>query len=92
LRQGFGPFPGINGSVLSRQTEVRVMVLKAGAGRSIDNERAWLSTLILAMEDASRWECRAVPCSPATLAGLRAQLALPASFHPPGATAFSRCN
>jgi hypothetical protein len=49
---------------------------KAGNG-----ERLWLSMLIDTMEQASRPELRAKPCDGVTLAGLRAQLALPASLH-----------
>ena len=51
------------------------------------NERLWLSMLIDAMEQVSRPELRAKPCDGAVLAGLRAQLALPASIrsHPPSA-------
>ncbi len=63
-----------------------------GAGRSTDDGQLWLSMLVGAMEDASRPERRALPCARSTLAALRAQLAYPATFHPPGATAFSRCN
>jgi hypothetical protein len=48
--------------------------------------------LVAAMEDAVRPERRAQPCDRATLAGLRAQLARPAPFHPQGVTAFSRRN
>jgi hypothetical protein len=48
--------------------------------------------LVAAMEEASSPECRALPCGRVTLAELRAQLALPASFYPQGAAAFSRCN
>jgi hypothetical protein len=47
---------------------------KAGNG-----ERLWLSMLIDAMEQASRPELRAKPCDERALAGLRVQLALPAS-------------
>lgn len=42
--------------------------------------RLWLSGLIAAMEHASQPEQRRLPIAPETLAGLRAQLALPASF------------
>jgi hypothetical protein len=62
------------------------------SGRSADNGRSWLSMLVDAMEDAVRPERRAQPCDRATLAGLRAQLARPAPFHPQGVTAFSRRN
>jgi hypothetical protein len=47
--------------------------------RAGNGERLWLSMLIDTMEQASRPELRAKPCDGATLAGLRAQLALPAS-------------
>jgi hypothetical protein len=47
--------------------------------RAENGERLWLSMLIDTMEQASRPELRAIPCDGATLAGLRAQLALPAS-------------
>jgi hypothetical protein len=63
-----------------------------GAGRSTDDGQLWLSMLVGAMEDASRPERRALPCARSALAALHAQLAYPAAFHPPGATAFSRCN
>jgi hypothetical protein len=63
-----------------------------GAGRSTDDGQLWLSMLVGAMEDASRPERRALPCAPSTLLALHAQLACPVSFHPPGATAFSRRN
>jgi hypothetical protein len=47
--------------------------------RTGDGERLWLSILIDTMEQVSRPELRAKPCDGAALAGLRAQLALPAS-------------
>jgi hypothetical protein len=47
--------------------------------RSADGERLWLSMLIDTMEEVSRPELRRVPCDPAILIALRAQLARPAS-------------
>jgi hypothetical protein len=44
------------------------------------DDRLWLSMLVDAMEQASRPELRAKPCNGPALAGLRAQLALPAPF------------
>ena len=44
------------------------------------DQRLWLSMLVDAMEQVSRPELRAKPCEEPTLAGLRAQLALPASI------------
>jgi hypothetical protein len=60
----------------------------------------WLAMLVRAMQDASRPECRALPCARSTLAQLRAQLARPAQRYPVvdplgdplGTAAFSRCN
>jgi hypothetical protein len=42
-------------------------------------ERLWLSALVEAMEKASLPSRRSEPCDRATLAALRAQLALPAA-------------
>jgi hypothetical protein len=47
--------------------------------RSENGESRWLSMLIDAMEDVSRPHVRSVPCDPAILIALRAQLARPAS-------------
>jgi hypothetical protein len=47
--------------------------------RSGNDSRVWLSMLVRAMEQASRPEVRSLPCDPAILAGLYAQLSLPAS-------------
>jgi len=52
----------------------------AKAWKSGNGERLWLSMLVDAMEQVSRPELRAKPCDEPTLAGLRAQLALPASI------------
>jgi hypothetical protein len=48
--------------------------------RSEAGSRLWLSGLIAAMEHAAQPEQRRQPVAPETLAELRAQLALPASF------------
>ncbi|MCS3930656.1 MULTISPECIES: hypothetical protein [Bradyrhizobium] len=48
--------------------------------RSEAASRLWLSGLIAAMQHAERPEVRREPVSPETLADLRAQLALTASF------------
>jgi len=48
--------------------------------RSEAGSRLWLSGLIAAMEHAALPEQRRLPVAPETLAELRAQLALPASF------------
>lgn len=54
---------------------------KAGGSRGAGNDdRLWLSMLIDTMEQVSRPELCAKPCDGAALAGLRAQLALPASI------------
>ena len=54
---------------------------KAGRPRGTGSgEQLWLSMLIDAMEQVSRPELCAKPCDGAVLAGLRAQLALPASI------------
>jgi len=47
--------------------------------RSGSDGNMWLSMLVHAMEEASRPELRALSCDEGTLAGLRAQLACPAS-------------
>jgi hypothetical protein len=47
--------------------------------RSCNGERLWLSMLVDTMEEASRPEVRMLRCDAFALAGLRAQLALPAS-------------
>jgi hypothetical protein len=44
-----------------------------------NDEQVWLSILIDTMEQVSRPELRVRPCDGSVLAGLRAQLALPAS-------------
>jgi len=44
-----------------------------------NGQQRWLSMLIDTMEQVSRPELRAKPCDGVTLAGLRAQLSLPAS-------------
>ena len=49
------------------------------AWKTGDDERLWLSMLIDTMEQVSRPELRAKPLTARVLAGLRAQLALPAS-------------
>lgn len=51
-----------------------IQVWKAAGG-----ERAWLSSLIDAMERTSRPELRSKPCDAPVLARFRAQLALPAA-------------
>ena len=48
--------------------------------RSEAGSRAWLSGLIAAMAHAERPEVRRQPVAPEILAGLRAQLALPAVY------------
>ena len=60
------------------------------AWKTGDDERLWLSTLIDTMEQVARPELRAKPVDDAVLAGLRAQLALPAS--PRFSSAFSLRN
>ncbi|WP_084788597.1 transcriptional regulator [Bradyrhizobium sp. Cp5.3] len=50
--------------------------------RSEAGSRRWLSALIAAMEDAARPELRREPVPAESIAGLRAQLALPASPRP----------
>jgi hypothetical protein len=50
------------------------------AWKTGDDQRLWLSMLIDTMEQVARPELRAKPCDDAVLAGLRAQLALPASI------------
>jgi hypothetical protein len=60
--------------------------------RDGDDRQLWLSMLIDAMEDAARPEIRALPCAPAILEGLRAQLCRPVSHSPYSASAFSRRN
>ena len=49
------------------------------AWKTGDDERLWLSMLIDTMEQVARPELRAKPVDDAVLAGLRAQLALPAA-------------
>lgn len=60
--------------------------------RSGDGERLWLSMLIEAMEEVSRPEFREIPCDPAILIALRAQLARPASPCLYGASNYSLRN
>lgn len=60
--------------------------------RSGSGQRAWLSKLIDTMEEISRPELRAVPCDISVLAGLRAQLARPASAHLSYAAGYSLRN
>jgi hypothetical protein len=52
--------------------------------RSEDGQTKWLSTLVDAMERASRPEFRSLPCDPSVLIALGAQLARPASPFPYG--------
>jgi hypothetical protein len=108
-------FPGKTGAIARQgQQKVRVMVLeprsraadraKVPARRYADDSQLWLAMLVSAMQDASRPECRALPCARSTLAQLRAQLARPAPHYPVGdplggllddplgAEAFNRCN
>jgi hypothetical protein len=66
--------------------------LRSGTWRSGRGEKLWLSMLIEAMEEVSRAELRAMPCDQSVLAGLRAQLARPASPYPYGASHFSLRN
>jgi len=68
------------------------MVQQPRAGWSTDDSQLWLSTLVRAMEEASRPECRALPCAWSALAELRAQLARQVPFSAQGRSAFSRCN
>jgi len=68
-----------------------LQAFKARRPRKTGNgEQPWLSTLIDTMEEVSRPELHAQPCDGVTLAGLRAQLALPASIR--FASAFSLRN
>jgi len=57
--------------------------------RGGEDRQLWLSVLVEAMEEAARPEIRSMPCSPAVLEGLRAQLAQPVSHCPFAASAFS---
>jgi hypothetical protein len=68
------------------------MVQQLQSWRSGEGEKLWLSMLIDAMEEASRPECRAVPCDQSVLAAVRAQLARPASPHPYCGSQFSLRN
>jgi hypothetical protein len=104
LGQAVRPVPGQNGgqSQNGANSKVRVMVLEPGsraadrAGvptrRCTGDSQLWLAMLVSVMQDASRPECRALPCSRSTFVQLRAQLALPAQPYPVGAAAFSRRN
>ena len=56
--------------------------LRSSIWRSEAGSRLWLSMLIAAMEDASRPEVCRQNIETSTIDGLRAQLALPASFGP----------
>jgi hypothetical protein len=60
--------------------------------RSEGDQRAWLSMLIDTMEQVSRPESRAVPCDRHVLAGLRVQLALPATAASAYASSYSLRN
>jgi hypothetical protein len=60
--------------------------------RSGDGERLWLSMLVDTMEDIARPDVRRLPCDPAILTALRAQLARPPSPYTYGASHFSRRN
>jgi len=57
-----------------------------------DGERLWLSTLVDTMEMISRRDVRVAPCDRRVLAGLRAQLARPASPYAIGTSRFSLSN
>jgi hypothetical protein len=60
--------------------------------RSGDGEKLWLSMLVDTMEEISRPEFRAVPCDPAVLAAVSAQLARPAPAYLYCASHFSLRN
>jgi hypothetical protein len=60
--------------------------------RSGGGEKLWLSLLIDTMEEVSRPEFRSVPCDPAVLVALGAQLAPPASPYGGGGSHFSLRN
>jgi len=57
-----------------------------------DGGKLWLSMLVDTMEEVSRPELRGVPCDPAILIALSAQLARPAAPYPYGASKFSLLN
>jgi hypothetical protein len=65
---------------------------QTAAWRGGEGQQLWLSMLVDAMEEASRPEVRARPCTPEILAGLRAQLSQPVSHHPFAASALSLRN
>jgi hypothetical protein len=68
------------------------MAQRLQSWRSADGERLWLSMLIEAMEEVSRPEFREVPCDPAILVALGAQLARPVSPYLYGASSYSLRN
>jgi hypothetical protein len=77
----FGWSSGALGEQGKREMGQPLQAWKAARSwRAGNDDRLWLSILIDAMEQASRPELRAKPCDGAVLAGLRAQLALPASI------------
>ncbi len=65
---------------------------RSGDFRSEVASRLWLSTLLGAMDEVSAAETRSLPCDPASLVSLYAQLAQPASPYPFGASRFSLRN
>jgi hypothetical protein len=73
-------------------SEEPMMIRRAERRCPVDDSQVWLARLVRVMEAASRPEFRKQPCARPTLAALRAQLARPVPLHPPGMTAFSRCN
>jgi hypothetical protein len=60
--------------------------------RTAEGERLWLSMLVGAMEQASQHDFSARDCELPELAGLRSQLACPASPFAYGGSAFSLHN
>jgi hypothetical protein len=60
-------------------TQGQAMGQQLQSWRSANGETRWLSMLIDIMEEVSRSQARSVPCDPAILIALLAQLARPAS-------------
>jgi hypothetical protein len=60
--------------------------------RSGDGQKAWLSMLVDAMEEAARPELRNMPCDRVILTAVSAQLARPASFYAQSTSHYSLRN
>lgn len=62
---------------------MQAMAQRQQQWRSGSGEKAWLALLVETFETAARADTRQMPCDPATIAELKAQLARPAGSAAP---------